>query len=296
MTPTSLAGIAVSLAVGAGIAWAGSQGGLTVAIGSAVLPLFALCVIASFVVQWVVFIPSYIAQTEHYYDLTGSLTYIALTAVALTLGNGGDARALLIGAMVLMWALRLGTFLFRRVRADGSDGRFDRIKPDFLWFLMAWTMQALWVPLTLAAALVVFTTEVQVPLDGFAAVGALMWGAGFAIEVIADQQKRAFRSDPTNEGEFIRTGLWAWSRHPNYFGEILLWTGIAVIALPVLAGWQFAALISPVFVFILLNFVSGVPMLEKRAEKRWGTDPVYRQYVKETPVLIPRPPRLQPAV
>lgn len=284
-TPMSLAGIAISVTVGAGIAWAGSQG----SIGAASLPLFALCVGIAFLVQWIVFIPSFVAQTEHFYDLTGSLTYLGLTGLALALGNGADQRALLVGGMVAIWALRLGIFLFRRVRVDGSDGRFDSIKPDFLWFLMAWTMQGLWVPLTLAAGLVVFTSERTVALDTFAAVGTLLWVIGFAIESIADAQKRIFKSSPANDGEFIRTGLWAWSRHPNYFGEILLWVGIAVVALPVMQGWQYAALISPVFVFILLNYVSGVPMLERRAKRKWGSDPLYQEYLERTPALIPRP-------
>ncbi|MEM1433753.1 MAG: DUF1295 domain-containing protein [Pseudomonadota bacterium] len=285
--PMSLSGIAIAILVGAGIGWAGSQTSLSVGGW----PLFGLCVALSFAVQWIVFVPSFIAQTEHYYDLTGSITYITLTLVALTLGNTQDPRALLIGGMVVIWALRLGSFLFRRVRQDGSDGRFDRIKPDFFWFLMAWSLQALWVPLTLAAGLVAFTATETRPLGVYAAVGALMWLIGFAVEVVADRQKRSFKLDPANDGEFIRGGIWAWSRHPNYFGEILLWSGIAVMAIPVMSGWSYATLISPVFVYILLNFVSGVPMLEARGKKKWGGDPVYERYLEETPVLIPRPPK-----
>jgi steroid 5-alpha reductase family enzyme len=114
---------------------------------------------------------------------------------------------------------------------------------------------------------------------------------GFAIEVAADQQKRRFRADSSNRDGFIQSGLWAWSRHPNYFGEIALWIGIALIALPVLSGWQLATLISPVFVYLLLTRISGVPLLEARANKKWGEDPNFVAYMRSTPALFPRPPR-----
>ena len=121
-------------------------------------------------------------------------------------------------------------------------------------------------------------------------IGLCTWIVGFAIEVIADMQKTAFRADPTNAGDFITTGLWAWSRHPNYFGEIMLWTGMAIMVLPALAGFQYLMLISPLFVATLLLGVSGVPMLERRADARWGAQSDYQRYKATTPVLVPRPP------
>lgn len=112
--------------------------------------------------------------------------------------------------------------------------------------------------------------------------------AGFAVEVVSERQKRRFRQDPANAERFITTGLWAWSRHPNYVGEIVLWVGIALIAIPALSGWQFITLISPLFVYLLLTRISGIPPLESRALKRWGKDPVFRAYMARTPVLFPR--------
>lgn len=283
----SLAGIGASLAVGSAVAWAGSHG----SVEAAGAPLFALCAAIAFAIQWIAFVPSHLAQTEHYYDLTGSLTYLTLCVTALLLAPAPDARALLVATLVAAWALRLGSFLFRRIRQDGSDGRFDRIKPDFLRFLMAWTLQGLWVFLTFACGLAVLTSERSLPLGGFALLGALLWLAGFGVEVTADRQKRAFRRDDANDGRFIEQGLWAWSRHPNYFGEIVLWLGIALIALPVLDGWRLVTLISPVFVYVLLTRISGVPLLEARARRRWGDDPAWRAYTRRTPALWPRPPR-----
>ena len=134
------------------------------------------------------------------------------------------------------------------------------------------------------------TTAAPAPLDALAALGAGVWAAGFAIEVAADRQKAGFRADPGNRDRFIASGLWAWSRHPNYLGEILLWTGVALAALPALSGPALATLVSPLFVYVLLTRVSGVPLLEARADAKWGEDPGYRAYKARTPVLWPRPP------
>jgi steroid 5-alpha reductase family enzyme len=282
---TALIALPIVILIGVGVAWAGSQG--SAEVGG--LPLFAICVTAAFLVQWLVFIPAYQQQTEKFFDLTGSLTYISVTILAVALSPVRDGRSLLLMAMVIIWAGRLGSFLYRRIQKDGKDGRFDDIKPSFIRFLNVWTIQGLWVTFTAAAALVAITSEYRQPLGWVAGLGALIWIIGFAIEVVADRQKSTFRADPANKGKFINTGLWAKSRHPNYFGEIVLWVGVAIVALPVLQGWQWVALISPLFVTLLLTRVSGVPMLEKRADEKWGGQPDYEQYKKETPVLIPRP-------
>jgi len=283
----SILGIAASLVIGALVVLAGSDG--STKIGS--IAVFAVCGLLAYVINWVVFVPSNQAKTEHYFDLTGSFTYVTVTAVALLLSDDLDARAVIVAAMVGVWALRLGSFLFRRVRRDGRDGRFDRIKTDPLRFFMTWTLQGLWVLLTLACALAIITGSERRSIGWIAVVGIFVWVAGFAIEAVADQQKSAFKKDPANEGRFITSGLWAWSRHPNYFGEITLWAGIAIMALPVLSGWRWVTLISPFFVVLLLTRVSGIPMLEARAEKRWGDDEEFQRYTSATPVLVPRPPR-----
>lgn len=283
-TRRALISIPVVVAAGVLIALAGSQGGSTVAG----MPLFAVGVVAAFVIQWLVFIPSYKAQTEKFYDLTGAMTYISITVFLVLASPGVDARGLLLAAMVVAWAVRLGAFLFLRVMKHGKDDRFDDIKRDSIRFLNAWTIQGLWVVLTAALAWVAITSDRKVGLDGFFWAGLLVWAAGFGIEAVADSQKRAFKADPANKGRFISTGLWSRSRHPNYFGEITLWVGVAIIALPVLQGWQWAALVSPVFVALLLIKGSGVPLLEAKADEKWGGQPDYEAYKKNTPVLIPK--------
>ena len=283
----ALLGVIISVLVGLGVAWAGSQGGSTV-LG---IPVFALVIGIAFVIQWLVFIPSYLLRNEHFYDLTGSITYISVTIIAVLLSPKADGRTILLLALVVIWAARLGTFLFRRIRKAGKDARFDQLKTSFFRFLLTWTLQGLWVSLTLAAALAAITTTTRKGLDIFALIGFLVWALGFAFEVIADAQKSRFRADPANKGRFIQSGVWAWSRHPNYFGEIVLWIGVAIIALPILRGWQWVALISPVFVTLLITRVSGLPMLEKRADEKWGGQDDYEAYKERTPVLIPRPQR-----
>ena len=266
------------------VALAGSQGGAMI-LG---IPLFAFSVGLAFLIQWLVFIPAYLFQTEKFFDLTGSMTYISVIALAVCFSPSVDGRSILLAALVSIWAVRLGSFLFSRIKKTGKDDRFDEIKPSFIRFLNVWTIQGLWVTFTMAAALVAITTSTHKELDIFAVIGFLVWVFGFAFEVVADTQKSRFSANPDNKGKFIQTGLWSRSRHPNYFGEIVLWAGVAIIALPVLQGWQWVAMISPVFVTLLLTRVSGVPLLEKKADTKWGGQEEYESYKKRTPVLIPK--------
>ena len=277
--------VGVCLLAALGVAWAGGDQGVML-LG---VRLTLWCAGLAFVVQWVAFVPAYAKQTERFYDLTGSLTYIGVTLFALIAAGSTDLRSLVLAALVLVWAGRLGSFLFRRIHRQGSDARFDKIKPSPSRFFVAWTLQGLWVFLTLCAALAAISARESTPLGAADVAGLLIWVAGFAIEVAADRQKSAHREK--HPGHFIASGLWAWSRHPNYFGEIVLWLGVAVIASSTLRGWQWVTMISPVFVAFLLTKVSGIPILEKRADERWGSDPAYKRYKSQTPVLLLRPPR-----
>jgi len=282
----ALVALPIVVVIAALVAVAGSQGGSTV--GG--FPVFALCVVIAFVIQWVAFVPAYLLQTERFFDLTGSITYIVVVVVGALLSAEVDARSFLLLAMVVIWAVRLGSYLFLRIRKAGADKRFDDIKPSFPRFLNTWTLQALWVTLTLAAALAAITSAQRVALGTVTAIGLVVWVVGIGLEATADAQKSRFRADPANKGRFIHSGIWSWSRHPNYFGEILLWVGVAIVALPVLRGWQWVTLISPVFVALLLLRVSGVPMLEKAADDKWGGQADYEAYKSRTSVLVPRPP------
>ncbi|MBR9826554.1 MAG: DUF1295 domain-containing protein [Alphaproteobacteria bacterium] len=275
--------ILIVAAIGLGVSYLAGMGDER-AFGHSVI--FA-CAVVAFGVNWLAFVPSAIAGTERFYDLTGAITYLSVVAVAASFAMPLDPRAAVVAALVAIWAVRLGGFLFLRIQKDGFDRRFDQIKTNPVRFLLTWSLQGLWVTLTAACALMIISSETRVAPGVFFYAGLALWVLGFGLEVIADGQKGAFRKDKANAGRFISTGLWAWSRHPNYVGEIVLWSGIAIIAIPVLSGWQWLVLISPVFVYLLLTRVSGVPLLEKRAEDKWGKDPAYQAYRDKTPVLFP---------
>ena len=276
----------ILLAVGlpVGVATLANPGGVSIGDWSAMTILALGC----FAMQWLAFVPARLLKTERFYDLTGSLTYIAVTVAAVVTAAAPAGTQWLIAAMILVWAGRLGSFLFRRIHAAGGDQRFDHIKVSSSRFFVAWTLQGAWVVMTSCAAVSAILSVQPQAVGAIFAIGAVMWVAGFVIEVVADRQKSRFKADPVNEGRFINTGLWARSRHPNYFGEILLWAGIAVMAIPYLSGTQWVVMLSPLFVYALLTRVSGVPTLVRRGQQLWGDDPAYQAYLSSTPLLMPR--------
>jgi steroid 5-alpha reductase family enzyme len=262
-------------------------------VAVATQPVLLWCALAAFAIQWVAFVPAYLTRSERFYDLTGSLSYLTVTLGALgvtAVYRALDLRSILIASLVVVWATRLGSFLFRRVHRAGKDGRFDEIKQSWHRFLVAWTLQGLWITLTALAALVVVTdASPPRPFDAFDVVGFGLWTLGFTIEVVADRQKAAFSARPESRGRFIDEGLWSWSRHPNYVGEIVLWLGIFVVGVGGYRSWQWLAVLSPVFVWVLLRFISGVPLLEQRADAKWGGQPDYEAYKARVPMLWPVP-------
>ena len=279
--------VAISIAVTVvvlGIAWLGDQTGSRL-YG---LPLMVAMAVGVFAVQWIGLIHARLFETEHYFDLVGSLTYVTVTVFAVQQAIDFGLRQQLIAAAVMIWALRLGPFLFMRIKKAGEDQRFRKIKLSTPRFLLTWTLQGTWVFITAGAALAAIMTPNTDALGGVFYVGVILWIIGFLVEVIADNQKSRFKADPANEGRFINTGIWSRAQHPNYFGEIVLWTGVAVMAWPSLSESALIFLVSPLFVALLLTRISGIPLLRKTAGARWGDDLEYQAYLKETPVLIPR--------
>jgi len=270
------------------IATAGSQYGFTFNG----YPILFICMVTSFIIHWLLFIPSYIAKTEKFFDISGTVAYVVVLGVSAYFTNqasGGDLglRSIITIILILVWALRLGIFLFVRVLKAGEDRRFRDVKKNFSKFLVWWTLSALWVFLTTVNALTMIINNANYHDDIYCYFGMLLWIIGFLIELTADEQKRKFKSKPENKDRFINIGLWSISRHPNYFGEILLWVGMAVITLPTLKGWQYVTLISPIFIYFLLTRMSGVNLLEDYAEKKWGGSDDYEDYKSKTPTLVP---------
>ena len=262
---------------------------ISIAIATGIELVFN-AVFLAFAIQWIAFIPAYIFQTEKFYDLTGSLTYLLVIWYSLTLSSDQftnlNGANIVIVLLISLWAIRLGSFLFMRIHHDGEDKRFRSIKPSASQFFMTWTLQGLWVSLCSMCALTAISSNTGIVTNAFFYIGLALFILGFAIEVMADMEKSAFKANQENKDKFITTGLWARSRHPNYFGEIVLWTGIAVMSFSSLEGLQYLTLISPIFTYLLLVYVSGVRMLEARGDLKWGDDPAYQEYKKKTPVLF----------
>jgi steroid 5-alpha reductase family enzyme len=262
---------------------------ISIAIATGIELVFN-AVFLAFAIQWIAFIPAYIYQTEKFYDLTGSLTYLLVIWYSLTLSSDQftnlNGANIVIVLLISLWAIRLGSFLFMRIHHDGEDKRFRSIKPSASQFFMTWTLQGLWVSLCSMCALTAISSNAGIVTNAFFYIGLALFILGFAIEVMADMEKSAFKANQENKDKFITTGLWARSRHPNYFGEIVLWTGIAVMSFSSLEGLQYLTLISPIFTYLLLVYVSGVRMLEARGDLKWGDDLAYQEYKKKTPVLF----------
>ena len=241
-----------------------------------------------FAIQIIVFIPSFIFRTEHYYDLTGGITYISTVVMALILKNsyqGIDLISLLLGSMIIIWATRLSSFLFLRVKKSGEDVRFKKIKHSFSWFLMTFMLQGMWVFMCIFPALIVISS-INSEINNYAIVGSIVWLFGFLFEIIADNQKSNFNK--FNKGEFISNGLWSITRHPNYFGEFILWLGITIASLGYIDNYKYVLLLTPIFVYLLLTRVSGVNLLEDIGEKRWGNSKEYQKYKEKTPLFFPK--------
>ena len=255
---------------------------------SAVLYCAVLCI----GIQWAAWIPASISKTERYYDLTGGLTYLIVVGFSLWAGSQSEPpslRELIVSLLVVIWSLRLSSFLYFRIHRTGKDGRFDQLKTSPIRFLVPWTLQALWVFLTMIVVIVINSQSGSAPALGiWDGIGLSIWIIGFGIEFIADNQKTVFNAEPNNQGKWIDSGLWSYSRHPNYLGEILLWTGIGFFGISCFTGLERFAWISPVFIYLLLTKVSGIPILDKRALEKWGDDPEYQKYRDNTPALFPR--------
>ena len=244
-------------------------------------------VLLAFIIQWVLFIPAYLLQTEKFFDISGSITYISV--VSYCFFNYYDPEKLNIGnailsIIIIIWALRLGSFLFIRIKKAGEDIRFREIKKSPTRFFMTWTLQGMWVSLCSACALAGIAKGIII--NNYFYCGLAVFLIGFIVEIVADNQKTKFRSNPKNKDKFINSGLWKFSRHPNYMGEILLWLGISIISLSSLEGLELATLISPFFTYLLLVYVSGIRILEYNGDKKWGHLESYKIYKKNTPRLI----------
>ena len=252
------------------------------------LELVENAVALAFLIHWLLFIPAYLLKTEKFFDLSGSFTYISIVIYVLFFNSNSENNIgnLILASFIIIWAVRLGSFLFFRIKKAGEDKRFRELKTSFTRFFLVWNISGMWVSFCSMCAITAISSGNGVQLNPLFYIGAVTFLVGFILEIVADHQKTAFRKDPKNKDKFIKSGLWARSQHPNYVGEITLWVGIALISYSSLEGWEYISLISPIFTYWLLVFVSGIPQLEESGEKKWGHLKAYQDYTKNTPRLI----------
>jgi steroid 5-alpha reductase family enzyme len=231
-----------------------------------------------------------IRRTDVVTDLSYSLSF-AVLAVVLPFLGAAEWVQLVAALLVLVWAVRLGGYLFRRILRMKVDHRFDDMRDKPLRFARFWLLQAISVAVIMLPVSYLLGRDDPPGFGVWAVVGAAIWFVGLAIETAADAQKSTFKAKPENRERFISTGLWKYSRHANYFGEMLVWWGLFVYAVPFLDGAALAVVIGPVFITLLLLFVSGIPLLERSADAKYGDDPTYREYKRRTSILVPLPPR-----
>ena len=229
-------------------------------------------------------------RTDVVTDLSYSLTF-ALLAVVLPFTGAREPVQLVASLLVVVWAVRLGAYLFWRILRMKVDHRFDGMREKPLRFARFWTLQAVTVAVVMLPVSYLLDRDHPPGVGMWSVAGVAIWVIGLLVEAVADAQKAAFRAKDENRGRFVASGLWRYSRHPNYFGEMLVWWGLFVYAVPVLHGPAFAVVIGPVFITFLLLFVSGIPPLERSADEKYGGDPAYRDYKTRTSILVPLPPR-----
>lgn len=244
-------------------------------------------VLCIFLIHLLIFVPSYFFQTEKFFDLTGTISYVSSVLFIFFKSNTVESinlGSLVLSTFIIIWSLRLGTFLFLRIKKAGKDRRFNEIKKSFSWFFMTFSVSGMWVTICSICALTGIANGII--FSSTTIIGIIIFIIGFTIEIIADSQKTKFRANDDNKDKFISSGLWKYSRHPNYLGEIILWLGISLISFSSLEGFQYITLISPIFTYLLLVNVSGINFLEKSGKKKWGHLESYKKYLKETPRLF----------
>jgi steroid 5-alpha reductase family enzyme len=228
-------------------------------------------------------------RSERFYDLSGSATHLAVVVASLvSVERNRTPRQIFTAVASVIWMTRLGTLLYLRISKDGKDGRFDHLKPNWLAFLGAWTIQALWVTAIQMPVVLINSEDDTKPLWFVDYICMAVWFLAFMLEVEADNQKTVFRSVLENKNKFITTGVWSYCRHPNYSGEIMMWVAQATMVSLSDGGTRvYWAWLSPAVTAILLLKVSGVPMVEAAGMQKWGSDPAYLHYIKNTSCLVP---------
>ncbi|MDD9954277.1 MAG: DUF1295 domain-containing protein [Candidatus Woesearchaeota archaeon] len=231
-----------------------------------------LTFVASFALQLSFFFFAALLKTDKVTDLSYALTFLALAWLVFFV----EQQALLLALAVTLWAVRLGGYLFLRILHMKRDKRFDGIRENFWRFAKFWFLQAL------AVWLILLPVTIGLTVGKILYLGFLIWALGFVLETVADHQKYTFKK--RHPGKLVTVGLWKHGRHPNYFGELLCWWGLFIAVLPSLSGWLYLSVLGPLFLTVLLLFVTGIPTIEQSHRKHYGKE--YESYRKRTRLFI----------
>jgi len=241
------------------------------------------------VLQIIFFIYAAVKKTDKVTDLSYGLTFVitSLSIYFLNIEYSSIFKILLL-ATVVIWGLRLAIYLFVRIIKTGKDKRFDGVRENFKKFGSFWLLQAISIFVILLPTTYILISKDEMSLNWISYIGLGISVLGIVIESIADSQKFVFKNKSSNKGKWISTGLWKYSRHPNYLGEIMMWVGIFLYCLVYINGIGFITILSPIYITVLLVAVSGIPTLEKEYDKRYRGSKQYQDYKKNTGILFPR--------
>ena len=226
-------------------------------------------------------------QTDKFTDFAYGISFITITFWLLYQHNSVSDLQMFVSLLVVAWGVRLISYLVKRIHVIKRDKRFDGMRESFVRFLGFWTLQTVSVVAISIPVITLLSEPMMEPLYPLSIVGMGIAILGLIIETIADKQKFKFKTKPSNKGKWIQTGLWKYARHPNYFGEIVFWWGICLAVFVVIP--KYYLLISPLFIMWLLLFVSGIPLLEKKQQKKYGKNKAFKKYKESTRLLVPLP-------
>mmetsp|Transcript_10131 Transcript_10131/g.17333 ORF Transcript_10131/g.17333 Transcript_10131/m.17333 type:complete len:290 (+) Transcript_10131:15-884(+) len=243
--------------------------------------------------QFIFFIITALLKFDKLTDFAGGTNFLLLALLTFFLGGTFYVRQIIDTLLVALWAFRLAGFLFFRIIKWGEDNRFDEIRENIFKLAFFWTLQAIWVWTVSLPLTILNSDEIDENLTAFDYIGWALFLIGLGIETISDFQKLFYKQKVKDH--WCDVGLWSWSRHPNYFGEILLWFSLFMSVANILSGWEWLVIVSPLFITFLLLFVSGIPIQERTQQKRYCESEKrdeFLHYKHRTSTIIPFPPAL----